>query len=152
KLDVHLLERDKVLRLKPMHQIFCRERMWDQWAEVGFMKQIEDRFQPIAEAILGGKSLLSPEEHNNVSAFYALWSVRARAEHVPDQTLHGLRPGAQTKDQRELMESRRMITSYGKDGAKGADAVMPGRHLNSIGIRFRVDRALRDLNGRRWGI
>ena len=42
-VEVYLIKQNKVVRLKPDDKLFCAKRVWDQRAESGFMKEIEDR-------------------------------------------------------------------------------------------------------------
>src|SRR5579864_5945899 len=58
--------------------IFCARRAWDQRAEIGYMKQIEDEFQPLAERVIAGfQQRISPHDKSVVDHFFALWKVRA---------------------------------------------------------------------------
>jgi hypothetical protein len=40
--------RDKTRWAKPNDPLFCARRVWDQRAETGYMKRIEDAFQAVA--------------------------------------------------------------------------------------------------------
>jgi hypothetical protein len=116
------------------------------------MKQIEDQFQPLAEAVVGGLRTLASEDHEIASAFYALWVARARAHREPDRELAGILPGDQTQDQQELLESRRFVTFYGRAMAPGKNAVLPGRHLCGLRVRFHFRQIMGNMRGRRWGV
>jgi hypothetical protein len=63
RVSVHELHRAQVIRAKkPDNAIFCARRAWDQRAEAGYMKRIEDDFQKIVGPIVEGKTqTLAPE-------------------------------------------------------------------------------------------
>ena len=58
--------------------IFCAKRVWDQRAESGYMKTIEDEFQELAERIVLNPFLvkISSAENRIITKFYALWICR----------------------------------------------------------------------------
>jgi len=47
--------RNKVRMAAPSDDIFCAQRVWDQRAEAGFIKSIEDDFQALADEIAADK-------------------------------------------------------------------------------------------------
>ena len=51
-VELFLKSLDRVIQAKPSNEIFCAERAWDQQAESGFMKKVEDDFQALAGRIL----------------------------------------------------------------------------------------------------
>src|SRR4051812_20164444 len=64
RVAVRLLKKGgKILAVDPRHQLFCKDRLWDEWSETGFMQKIENDFQPIAEAIVNGLSTIATEQH-----------------------------------------------------------------------------------------
>jgi hypothetical protein len=64
---------------KPADRIFCAQRVWDQQAEGGFMKGIEDAFQELASAILDDPAFRLGSQHFAViNEFYCLWNIRAQ--------------------------------------------------------------------------
>jgi len=58
--------------------IFCAKRVWDQRAESGYMKTIEDEFQELAERIVLNLFLvkINSAENSIITKFYALWICR----------------------------------------------------------------------------
>jgi hypothetical protein len=63
----------------PTDDMFVARRAWDQKAESGYMKNIEDAFQPLADRIIKGRvTSIRGADAVTVSNFYALWYVRAR--------------------------------------------------------------------------
>jgi hypothetical protein len=49
KVEVWLRRSDKTFRASPDNPLFCARRTWDQRAESGYMKAIEDEFQILAD-------------------------------------------------------------------------------------------------------
>ena len=90
RVSLHDLARSKVRRAKPNDDIFCAMRAWDQRAERGYMKRIEDEFQRLASMIIeGALSEMGEAEKSIVDRFYALWYRRARQRSLPRQELRG---------------------------------------------------------------
>lgn len=54
RVSLHDLARRKVRLAKPNDNIFCAMRAWDQQAERGYMKRIEDEFQHLASKVIEG--------------------------------------------------------------------------------------------------
>ena len=78
KVYVHLIRDAKIVSLSPANHIFCVRRIWDQRAESGFMKKIEDAYQELADRIAAGRLIrrLSHREREIVTDMYALWNIR----------------------------------------------------------------------------
>ena len=94
----------------PSDWIFCAKRVWDQRAETGYMKRIEDSFQKLADGVLSGAvTAIGPEQKRVVDDFYALWRLRAQARTVPEGELKAASPlvtgTVLSKDQEERLES-----------------------------------------------
>lgn len=90
-------------KLSPRNPIFCVRRAWDQRSEHGYMRQIEDRFQTLANRIVGGCRSLSEPECKIVTEYYALWRYRAiqRGKLEPDVPIRGLPHDKISEDQRD---------------------------------------------------
>jgi hypothetical protein len=125
-------------------------RVWDQRAEVGFGKSIEDAFQHIAGQIAEGTITHVPEGvHGTITEMYLLWRhrcIRARAP-LPDVPLNIVRPTRDlTSDQQEVLESRG-FSFVQPDGA------MPGRMAAGALLQVGMDRDwAAGASGMRWGI
>lgn len=74
-VEVHL--RDSRIEWIPTdNQIFSVDRLWDQRAEAGYMKAIEDDFQALVDALEARRfGLLSPVEHRVITRFWSLWNM-----------------------------------------------------------------------------
>lgn len=134
-------------KLSPRNPIFCARRAWDQRSEHGYMRQIEGRFQALADRIVGGYRSLSEPECKIVTEFYALWRCRAiqRGKLEPDVPIKGLPPDNISEDQREIVEGNGYIVA----NAVGA---MPGRMMGGMRIQMGIRRMLLELSGARWGV
>jgi hypothetical protein len=73
------------------------------------MKQVEDRFQPLADRIACGELIDIPEESaHDVNPFFSLWLHRSRippAEEIETQ-LNGPSGNTFTRDEQEILESK----------------------------------------------
>lgn len=147
-VEVNIGTDHRVERLKPDAGIFWTRRAWDQRAERGYMKQIEDRFQPLADRIASGELTEIPEESaHDVNQFFSLWFHRSRiqpADEIETQT-KGLTGDALIKDQQEIPESRHIM--FVREGGKIAT-----RHLTGLQIQTRIIADNRNCGARRWGV
>ena len=142
------IARGKAWRAPPGDQVFCARRVWDQRAEAGYMRDIEDTFQALAEGTIAdpGKDF-SPEDDAAGSRFFALWRCRAAHRHAPDGDIpvNGVKGLAHTKNQEERLESR--WTGFIRPGGG-----LPSRQLYGLQIQRYVDAIEEDLRERRWGV
>lgn len=147
-MDLADLDRSIFRPAKPSDSLFCADRVWDQRAEAGYMKKIEDSFQILADTITQNSAVeLDPVECKIVSHFYALWHYRSRQRGLPFQSLSsGLVTEGLNDDQLELLESRG-IMAVRHDGSVAA------RHINGLQIQILAGRfATGLLDGARWGV
>jgi hypothetical protein len=137
----------KSWRETPGHVNFCARRAWDQWAEAGFMQEIENRFQAVAERLIADPGgALSAEDDEAASRFFALWCCRAHYRYDPDDdvSLGHAEGQARTKDREEWLESHGI--GFFRPGS------LPARQLYSLRIQRDTDDLTKDLLARRWGI
>lgn len=149
RVSAHLVESGRELRLKPQDQLFWVKRVWDQRAESVLGKNIEDKFQAIAEQLSEGSLLtLEQEMHEAVTEMYLLWRYRFLAAREPreDMVVNGIRGEELTIDEQERLESR--ATAFVR-----ADGSMSGRTMTGLGIQMAM---MSDwANGAermRWGV
>jgi hypothetical protein len=138
------------LECKPQNHIFCAKRIWDQRAEDGYMKVIEDRFQSLADAIVQDSySIIGFFEKSIINDFYALWNIRAHVKGHPvsDQAITNALKLAYnpTKDEQELLERNNITTIR-------PNLTIPGRHLAGINIQMNLNKVRKQLGNARWGI
>jgi hypothetical protein len=150
RISVRLIVRDKVQPMKPNNALFCARRAWDQRAEAGYMKQIEDEFQVIIAPIIDGKlEVITPEQKPIIDRMYALWYMRARLRDLEEQEiqLKGIAGDDLTKEQEENLEKNGYM--FARKGGK-----LPARQLNGMQLQMRIDAYARELAAgvTRWGV
>jgi hypothetical protein len=147
KVSVTFCQTDKQIRVFPRHKIFCAERVWDQRAETGYMKEVEDKFQAVADQIVDGRKSLDSECYRTVRMFFALWCLRSdlRNNPISDKEIVGIEPDPLSLDQQEILEAN--------GGAYLCpDRKLPGRVVGGFRIQtdiYRFEARFADL---RWGI
>jgi len=147
---LHDLRRGREILVKPDNSFFCACRAWDERAETGYMKCIEDEFQKIVDSILNGRiAVLAPEDKAAVDRMYALWHMRSRCRELEwqEQQLKGVGGSDLTKEQEENLEKNGYV--FVRRGGR-----MPARQLNGVVLQMRIFNYARDLAARvsRWGI
>jgi len=147
RVAVTLCETGRQFRVPPEDKIFSAKRVLDQRAETGYMKDIEDKFQALADQIVGGRKSLESEHCKVVRMFFALWWLRFNAKNSPvsDKVLVGIEPEPLTKDQQEILEGKGV--AYIR-----ADRKMPGRVLSGSQIQIDIDRFEAGYAGLGWGV
>ncbi len=91
RVDVYLIHQKKQIRLKPEDQLFCAKRVWDQRAESGYMKEIEDKYQLLAGSIISGsKQTISNDEQLTITDMFAIWNIREHGKTHPNRQVAGL--------------------------------------------------------------
>lgn len=149
RIAVDLIQHNKVVRLAPDNNIFCAKRVWDQRAESGYMKDIEDKYQNLADSIIAGSTktidfFLTPI----VNDMFALWNIRTlrRQNPIEDQKINALGMETElTKDEQEIFEKNRI-------GFARPDLTIPGRQLSGIHIQTNLIRVRKQLKDAEWGI
>jgi hypothetical protein len=143
---VRCFHRPRDLTLHPTNPMFCAQRAWDERTEKGLMRDIEDRFQALADEITGGRQVLGPTELGVVSRFYALCRVRGqhRASPTPNMRSPDIKGDALTLEQQEHLE-KNGYSFMTEDG-------MPGRMMAGIMILREIDIFQHKLTDIPWGI
>ena len=150
-VHVHLVEHGRTVVLKPDDNNFCALRTWDQRAETGFMREIEDRYQGLAEKIEDGTIVrrLNLEEKNVVTDMYILWNCRWHwnEDPVKDQKIKGALGVSRefSKDQQEFLEKEGI-------GVIRPDLSISGRHLTGVKIQQNIFDERERMRGCTWGI
>lgn len=144
---------ERKFHAKPPDSVFCAQRLWDQQAEEGFMKRIEDTFQEFASEVLDNPTLrLGPQHFSVINEFYCLWNIRAdrrKAGHMADHSIAspeiiGLRREF-TKDDQEQLEAAGV-------GFIRPDFTIPGRTTVAQAIRRNLARAVQMMRDETWEI
>jgi len=146
-VEVWLRRNSKTFRASPDNPLFCARRTWDQRAESGYMKAIEDEFQILADRIANGGAMLTTDESLAASRFFILWQLRAQQKHNPigDAPVTGVAPDPLTKDQRERLE--RLGATF-----MNPDQTLSGRSVSGFHIFREIDLRLTQLTNARWGV
>jgi hypothetical protein len=150
RVAVYDLHRNEVFRARPGNPVFLAFRAWDQRAESGYMKRIEDEFQNIVAPIVDGKAqTIAPEAKASIDRMYALWHTRSRQREIESQEIQlNVAPGNDyTKEQEENLEKNGYMFVRKGGG-------IPARQLNGIELEMRANDLVLDLAGRvpRWGV
>lgn len=146
KVTINHISLGKILRAKSDDQIFCAKRVWDQRAEAGYMKHIEDRYQALTDAVIKDERPIYLTEYEIITDMYILWNLRCRALENPydDQKINGIEePEPLTKDQQEILEKKHC-------GYFSNDMKMPARQFNGLAVQINIDRQREQLGGTRW--
>ncbi|MGN8121392.1 hypothetical protein ACTJK9_06460 [Pseudomonas sp. 22082] len=143
---------EKVFHARPADRIFCAQRVWDQQAEGGFMKGIEDAYQALARVILDDPAFRLGRQHFNViNEFYCLWNIRAQwkmTERLADPSIGSASEvigllSHYTQDEQEQLEA-------GGIGYIRPDLTIPSRSLVAPSIRLNLTDAVRAMSGETW--
>ena len=135
-------------KLSVDNQLFSVERLWDQRAEAGYMKKIEDEFQALIDELEAGRvEGLSSDEHRCVTRFWGLWHWRNHFIDSPleDTQLNGIAGESLTLDKKEILESRWYAFAVG-------DGKLPARVMTGLQIQVAIDRYEMANGGNRWGV
>jgi hypothetical protein len=129
--------------------IFCAQRAWNQRVESGYMKDMEDEFQELADQIIAGTVVeIDAEQKETVNRFFALWYMRSRYRRLDSQETqtNGVTGSDLTKDQEEILEKNGyMFTRLGGG--------MPTRQLHGVQLQMRISQyANNDIAGTPWGV
>lgn len=142
----------QAFKAKPSKDVFCAPRVWNQQAETGFMREIEDGFQVLANGILSGQmQRVNAAESELITKFYCLWNIRFLRKRYrgADQKLseNGVSGVSfeYTKDDQECLE-------IGGINVIRPDMTLSSRHLVSISIRQEVDQTAATMRGFQWQV
>ncbi len=113
------------------------------------MKQIEDRFQALADDVLAGRiEHITGDDGWTITHYFSLWYFRSRQEppREPDVQFAGITGEQLSQDQEERFE--KMHVMFAREGGR-----MPTRFLNGIQLQTRVDQyAHQVLKSWTWGV
>ncbi|WP_345870331.1 hypothetical protein [Shewanella algae] len=149
-VEVFLINDKKEFKLKEDAKLFCARRAWDQRAEAIFMKNIEDKYQGLAEIILNnGLIKLGVKEQAIITDMFALWNIRWHwnKQQVSDQKIEGAISVAReySVDEQEELEANG-ITSI------RPDLTIPGRSITGVSIQQNLYQVREQMRDAHWGI
>lgn len=142
RIHVHLVPQETTVPLKPNDRVFCALRAWDQKAESGWMKDVEDAYQELADEIACDKIMrrLKEDEKQVITDMYVLWNYRWHWSKNPveDQSLMDISEKSPfqvlglsqeySKDDQELLEKAGVT-------AIRPDLTIPGRYLTAANLQ-----------------
>lgn len=148
-VSVYLIKQRKEIRLKADDQLFCAKRIWNQGAESGFMKEIEDKYQALAEAVIsGGIQTINNEVQSVITDMFAIWNIRVhiQASNINDQKIDVIGVRKQfTKDEQEILEKNNI-------GFIKPDLTIPSREISAYLIKNNLSEIRNKLSNAQWGI
>ncbi len=129
---------------------FVTERSWDQRTASGLMHEVETAFGQVAAPIRKGEVLtLEPDQHQAVTAMYALWMLRAHRAREPIADVKLNRQFEQRTEHTaaivDHMEAHGIITVT-------PDGFVLGRQLAAPKLQPDFDRALLERANVTWGV
>ncbi len=149
-VEVKLISQNKVISLPPDDQLFCAKRCWDQRAEEGYQKSIEDSFQALTSKIIDNPTSILGDSDNRVATdFYLLWLLRyeRNLSPLPDVQLKGIIGGKPfTKDEEERLEKNHVIFTRGEIPS------VPSRFMTGLNIQMSIDKRRSDIGKVQWGV
>ena len=152
---------------KSKNPIFCADYVWDERAESGYMKRIEDCYQELIDSFLKQplQYNFSDEENRLLNEMYGLWEFRHRAKKdpIPASKIKGITGLSQyrTADEQEQLEKSFFLSflpdrvdnnypNFSKNNAP--DFYMPSRNINGMQIQRSLDVYIENNEGSKWGV
>lgn len=131
-------------------QIFCAERVWDQKAESILMKEIEDRYELLANSIVNGTATtIEKEKQEIVTDMFLLWNLRAHycENPIDNQVIKGAIDVVchYTQDELEQHEKVGIV-------AIRPDKTVPGNSIVGTRIPLDLSRERDRMSDAKWGI
>lgn len=129
--------------MKPDNKIFCTKRTWDQRAEHGWMKSIEDEFN---ESLRNYYDNNKPVSNYVVTKYFLLWVVRSHyaSRDNEDVELAGVSPTQLSKTEEEVLE-RKWCSYVGKSGK------LKSRFSVSLSAQIEHDKLCSEYSDIKWG-
>ena len=146
-VEVHLRDQ-RIVKRSVNNELFCVDRLWDQRAESGYMKEIEDHFQTLVTELENGRSgPLSPVEHQGIARFWSLLHWRNHFIEFPEDApdLKGIKGEDLNINQREILESK--WTAF-----VNADDKLPARTFVGMRIQMLIDIDTIRSRDKHWGV
>ncbi|WP_189415165.1 DUF4238 domain-containing protein [Cellvibrio zantedeschiae] len=135
-VQAHRIQGNNTFPANPRNKMFCVHRLWDQRAEQGYGKKIEDNYQSVVERVLAsGCRVLSSKDNEIISEFYALWCLRSSIESYDESmsgNLVGVTGNTLTDEQKLNLELKQTI--YIEEGG-----VVPMHFKRGITMQMAID-------------
>ena len=148
-VQAHRIRENSTFPANPRNKMFCVHRLWDQRAEQGYGKNIEDNYQSLVERVLSsGCRILSNKDCEIISEFYALWCFRSSIENYDESmsgNLIGVTGDILTDEQKLNLELKHVI--YVEEGG-----VVPMRFKRGITMQMAIDSFILRNSNLKWYI
>ncbi|MBF8660818.1 hypothetical protein [Pseudomonas putida] len=146
-VQVFMKDQAWVRNLAPKNHYFCALRAWDQKSEVGYGRDIESRFQRLADKILARTvRTINFIDKVAIDEFFALCRARLSFKHNPfaDVAVKAFHGDTLSIDEQERLEKHHVL--FFRNGS------MPGRFVAGVqGLRY-VDFFVDSNAHNQWGI
>lgn len=140
---------EKDIVLNPKDKLFCAIRKFDQRSETGYMKDIEDRYQNVAQKIVNNEvNSLDFDMNEAVTDLYLLWTLRHHFNLNPIPDIHLNCEGLTRHysiDEQESLEAAGVIFI-------SPDKTFASRFMTGISVLRQLDAERQRMIGKRWGI
>ena len=138
----YLVGHRKHLDLKPDAKPFCsKKRVWDQRAEAGWMKQIEDEFsQELSQTVDKGLPITT----GIATRFYYLWKLKSYFQ-SEDQQLYGTAGESLTNKEQKTLEQKHLY--YVNE-----DGTLEARFFASVRMQLELDWLVENRRIESWGV
>lgn len=146
-VDLYMLKYRKKREAEPRDKFFCVKRKWDERAERGYSKDIEDNFQVVVDRVLQGDSSISDLTNEVLTRFYCLWNIRYHWSkfQVKDESLGVVPEFPLTVGDQDRLEKAHITYLTNK-------GTIPGRVLCGLRMQMNLDAAVEAMVGVEWGI
>lgn len=146
-VELHDLERKVFRNASPTDEAFVCKRLWDHASETGFMKNVEDDYQGLVDAILSGDRISIENRSQVITEFYSLWCSRSYISKYSNNgvTHLSIEGDVLSKDEEEKIESMNM--SFLRSGG-----VIPERFINGVQAQLRYMHYCDLYKGTSWGL
>lgn len=147
-VELQLAKQKEICRASSDHWAFYVRRAWDERAEKGYMKQIEDDFQGIADKILEDETKpIDTDACRIITRFYALWHHRARLRPSSeiDIQMNGIAGEDLSLDDQERYE--KLGVGFARKGGK-----VPTRQLVGVQLQVHTYALARQMEDYSWGV
>lgn len=148
-VSVYLIKQNKEISAKPDDQLFCAKRTFNQHAESGYMKEIEDKYQVLAEAVVSWSvKTITAKERPIVTDMFAILNIRA---HRRENPIEGYKIDVidlarhYTKNEQEQLEKNHI--EFIKSNFS-----IPDRHLSYLHGLINLIEVRKQMNDSQWGI
>lgn len=149
-VNVYLMAQSKNIRVKSDNNLFCAMRAWDQRAEAGFMKEIEDKYQSLAEEIVSGNTKHLNANHQAViTDMFAIWNIRhfQKRNPIAEHKIEGILDVAvhYSKDEEEILEKNGITVIR-------PDFTISGRSNTGTHLQMNLLEVRNQMADAQWGI